>query len=240
MAPLAFVEFADILSRVYVKCAAGQFGKDGVEAMVRRTKEDALATRDSILDAAEQLFVRQGVAGTTLQHIATAAGVTRGAIYWHFLDKGAMFNAMMERVKMPLEAARQLLEEANPLTPLDALREHLLAVFRITVEDPKARRVFEIATLKMEFVDEMNTVRERRKENQELWIARTENAIRDGIKSGQVREGVDPMAVALGLWAILDGLLRLWLLDQQAFDLVKLGGDVVDTHLACLRAGPKT
>ena len=204
--------------------------------MVRRTKEDALATRDSILDAAEQLFVKQGVAGTTLQHIATAAGVTRGAIYWHFLDKGAMFNAMMERVKMPLEAARQLLEADHPLAPLEALREHIMAVFRITVEDPKARRVFEIATLKMEFVDEMNTVRERRKQNQELWMARTEAAIRDGIKAGQVKEGADPLAVALGLWAILDGLLRAWLLDQQAFDLIKLGGQIVDSHLACLRA----
>lgn len=204
--------------------------------MVRRTKEDALATRDSILDAAEHLFVRQGVAGTTLQHIATAAGVTRGAIYWHFLDKGAMFNAMMERVKMPLEAARQILEETNPLAPLEALREHIVAVFRVTVDDPQARRVFEIATLKMEFIDEMNTVRERRKQNQEMWMARTEAAIRDGIAAGQVKEGVDPVAVALGLWAILDGLLRAWLLDQQAFDLVKLGGEIVDTHLACLRA----
>ncbi|WP_426110080.1 TetR family transcriptional regulator [Massilia sp. PWRC2] len=204
--------------------------------MVRRTKEDALATRDSILDAAEQLFVRQGVSGTTLQHIATAAGVTRGAIYWHFLDKGAMFNALMERVKTPLEAARQLLEERHPQAPLEALREHILAVFRITVDDPQARRVFEIATLKMEFIDEMNTVRERRKYNQEMWMARTEAAIRDGIASGQVKPGVDPVAVALGLWAILDGLLRAWLLDQQAFDLVKLGGEIVDTHLACLRA----
>jgi TetR/AcrR family acrAB operon transcriptional repressor len=56
--------------------------------MVRRTKEEAAATRDSILDAAEILFAKNGVSRTTLQHIATAAGVTRGAIYWHFVDKG--------------------------------------------------------------------------------------------------------------------------------------------------------
>lgn len=204
--------------------------------MVRRTKEEALATRDSILDAAEHLFVKQGVAGTTLQHIASAAGVTRGAIYWHFLDKGAMFNAMMERVKMPLEAARQLHQENNPMSPLEALREHIMAVLRVTVDDPQARRVFEIATLKIEFIDEMVAVRERRKQNQELWMARTETAIREGIAAGEVREGVDPLAVALGLWAILDGLLRAWLLDQQAFDLMKMGAEIVDTHLACLKA----
>lgn len=206
--------------------------------MARRTKEDALATRDSILDAAEQLFVKRGVSGTTLQHIATAAGVTRGAIYWHFLDKGAMFNAMMERVKMPLEAAMQLFNRANPDDPLDTLREYVLCVFRVTVEDPKARRVFEIATMKMEYLDEMSAVRERRKLNQELWMARTENRIRDAIAIGQVNAAVDPYAVSLGLWAILDGLIRAWLLDPQAFDLMKLGAQVVDTHLESLRAPP--
>jgi TetR/AcrR family acrAB operon transcriptional repressor len=203
--------------------------------MVRRTKEDALATRDSILDAAEQLFVKQGVSGTTLQHIATAAGVTRGAIYWHFLDKGAMFNAMMERVKTPLEAAAQLADRDSTVAPLEALRRHILCVLQVTVEDPKARRVFEIATLKMEFTDELNEVRERRKQNQELWMARTEQRIRAAVANGQVKPDVDPFAVALGLWAILDGLLRAWLLDPQAFDLMKVGAQIVDTHLASLR-----
>jgi TetR/AcrR family acrAB operon transcriptional repressor len=207
--------------------------------MARRTKEDALATRDSILDAAEQLFVKQGVSGTTLQHIATAAGVTRGAIYWHFLDKGAMFNAMMERVKMPLESARQLVDEANAADPLEALREYVMCVFRVTVEDPKARRVFEIATMKMELLDELSAVRERRMDNRLAWMTRTESRIRDAIANGQVKAGVDPYAVALGLWVIVDGLIRTWLLDQQAFDLMKLGAQIVDTHLESLRADNK-
>ena len=206
--------------------------------MARRTKEDALATRDSILDAAEQLFVKQGVSGTTLQHIATAAGVTRGAIYWHFLDKGAMFNAMMERVKMPLESAMLLFDQANAADPIEVLRESMLRVFRMTVEDPMARRVFEIATLKMEFTDELNAVRERRKLNQASWMARTESRVREGIANGQVKAGVEPYAVALGLWAIIDGLLRAWLLDPQEFDLIALGTRIVDTHLESLRAKP--
>lgn len=203
--------------------------------MARRTKEDALATRDSILDAAEQLFVKQGVSGTTLQHIATAAGVTRGAIYWHFLDKGAMFNAMMERVKMPLESAMQLFDQANAAEPLEVVRENIMRVLRLTVEDPKARRVFEIATLKMEFTDALNDVRERRKQNQLGWMEGTQSRIREAIANGQVKADVDPHAVALGLWAIIDGLLRTWLLDPQAFDLLKVGAQIVDTHLASLR-----
>lgn len=66
-------------------------------------------------------------------------------------------------------------------------------------------------------------------------MARTEQRIRAAIANGQVRPEVDPFAVALGLWAILDGLLRAWLLNPQAFDLLKVGAQIVDTHLASLR-----
>ena len=65
--------------------------------MPRRTKEDALATRNSLLDAAERVFLAQGVAGTSLNDIAQEAGTTRGAIYWHFRDKADLFTAMMDR-----------------------------------------------------------------------------------------------------------------------------------------------
>ena len=103
--------------------------------MARRTKEEAAATRDSILDAAEKLFVEQGVSRTTLQHIASEAGVTRGAIYWHFDDKSALFNAMMDRVRLPLEAELQVLDESESADPLDDLRNYVMAVLRRTVND---------------------------------------------------------------------------------------------------------
>ena len=71
--------------------------------MVRRTKEQALVTRHTLLDAAELLFQARGVAGTSLQAIAQAAGTTRGAVYWHFCEKADLFNAMVERVTLPME-----------------------------------------------------------------------------------------------------------------------------------------
>ena len=71
--------------------------------MARRTKQDAQATREALLDAAERVFELRGVSHTSLAHIAEAAGLTRGAVYWHFKDKAALFNAMMERVTLPME-----------------------------------------------------------------------------------------------------------------------------------------
>ncbi|MFP5391387.1 MAG: TetR family transcriptional regulator [Gammaproteobacteria bacterium] len=203
--------------------------------MVRRTKEEALATRDSILDAAEQLFVRQGVSHTTLQHIATEAGVTRGAIYWHFEDKAAVFNALMQRARMPLESAMQVLDQLESEDPLGDLRDYSLAVFRMTVENPRARTVFEIATLKMEYVDELSAVRARRKQTMQEWATRAERRVALAVKQGQIRAGVDAQAVALGLWSLTEGLIRNWLM-TPSFDLLAIGTQAVDTHLGGLRA----
>jgi TetR/AcrR family acrAB operon transcriptional repressor len=204
--------------------------------MARRTKEDAMATHEGILDAAELLFVEQGVSRTTLQHIATAAGVTRGAIYWHFADKAALFNAMMERAKLPLESVMEQFEKAGGADSAAELRALLVAVLRLTMEDPKVRRVFEISSLKLEHVEEMAAVRERKLQSKALWIARTESRIRAGMRHGQFRQGLAPRVVALGLYALLDGLLRTWLYAPDDFDLVKTGTQIVDLHLDSLRA----
>ncbi|MGJ7913879.1 TetR family transcriptional regulator [Massilia sp. LXY-6] len=205
--------------------------------MARRTKEEAAATRDSILDAAEKLFVEQGVSRTTLQHIATEAGVTRGAIYWHFDDKGALFNAMMERATLPLEAELQVLDQAESADPLSDLREYVLAVLRRTVEDPAARRVFEIATLKVEFVDELDEVRCRRQHNLNQWMARAERRIKLAADHGLIGKGIDPAMVALAMWTMVDGLIRNWMFAPQSFDLLAVGKCVIDPYMDGLRAG---
>ena len=205
--------------------------------MARRTKEEAAATRDSILDAAEKLFVEQGVSRTTLQHIASAAGVTRGAIYWHFDDKGALFNAMMERAILPLEAEMQVLDQAESGDPLGDLRNYMLAVLRRTVEDPGARRVFEIATLKVEFVGEMDAVRQRRQQNMANWMNRAEGRIRAAAEKGLIASKVEPGNIGLALWIMIDGLIRTWMFDPQGFDLLRIGQCVIDPYLDGLRAG---
>jgi TetR/AcrR family acrAB operon transcriptional repressor len=205
--------------------------------MARRTKEEAAATRDSILDAAEKLFVEQGVSRTTLQHIASAAGVTRGAIYWHFDDKGALFNAMMERATLPLEAELQVLDAEESSDPLADLRNYVLAVLRRTVEDPSARRVFEIATLKVEFVDEMDAVRCRRQDSLSGWMARAERRIKLAADRGLIGCKVEPAQVALAMWTMIDGLIRNWMFAPKSFDLLELGQCVIDPYINGLRAG---
>ncbi|MBT9462865.1 TetR family transcriptional regulator [Hydrogenophaga sp.] len=204
--------------------------------MVRRTKADALVTRNTLLDAAEHLFQAHGVSRTSLNDIATAAGTTRGAIYWHFKDKADLFNAMMERVTMPLEGAlastaRTAETAANPLL---SLRDLMMNALRQTATDEQTRRVFEVATHKVEYVPEMQAVRDRHLQVRNECVAMTEEALREAVRREDIKLAMPLSTAALGLHVIVDGLIQNWLLDPSAFDLEKSGRHTVDTYLAGL------
>jgi TetR/AcrR family acrAB operon transcriptional repressor len=131
----------------------------------------------------------------------------------------------------------QVLDQAESDDPLVDLRNYMLAVLRRTVEDPGARRVFEIATLKVEFVGEMDAVRQRRQQNMGNWMSRAERRIRLAVDEGLIGGDVEPDRVALGLWTMIDGLIRNWMFDPQGFDLLQIGQCVIDPYLDGLRAG---
>jgi len=199
--------------------------------MARRSKEDALATRHSLLDAAEEVFLRQGVAGTSLNDIAEAAGTTRGAIYWHFKDKADLFNAMMDRVVLPLQGALALVHQAADADPLPALRQAVQAAFRQTVHDPQTRRVFEVATLKVEYVDSLCAVRARHQALRDECIERFRQVLLRSAAVRGVRLALPADAAAHGLHALIDGLIQNWLLDPGAFDLEGAGLKAIDAYL---------
>ncbi len=201
--------------------------------MARRTKADAQATRNSLLDAAELLFQARGVSRTSLNDIATAAGTSRGAIYWHFKDKAALFNAMMERVTLPLEQTLAGVGEraASLDDPELALRVAMIEALRITSTDAQVRRVFEVATLQVEYNDEMHPVRERHLHVRNEWVARTAQALEAATRRLKQPLPMPLHSAALGLHAIVDGLLHNWLLDTRAFDLVGCGAPVIDAYL---------
>jgi TetR/AcrR family acrAB operon transcriptional repressor len=199
--------------------------------MARRSKEDALATRHALLDAAEHVFLAQGVAGTSLNDIAQAAGTTRGAIYWHFKDKADLFNAMMDRVAMPLQCALSLVDEEAGDDPLPGLKKSIRAAMRQTVHDPQTRRVFEVATHMVEYVDSLCAVRERHREVRDLWTARFRHVLLRSAQARGVKLSVPATVAAHGLHGLLDGLLQNWLLDPGAFELESCASRAVDAYL---------
>ncbi len=204
--------------------------------MARRTKEDALVTRNLLLDAAERVFQRRGVSRTSLQEIAQEAGLTRGAIYWHFDNKADVFDAMMQRVTLPLTTQFNDQPEAQTADPLQHLRRHVASAFHQTVHDQQVQRVFEIASHKVEYVDELQALRERHIAERGECMDDLDRLLALAVERDQLPAGTPVRLAAIGLHALIDGLMHNWLLNPASFDLEAVGAQALDAHLAGLAA----
>ena len=203
--------------------------------MVRRTKEEALETRTQLLDAAERVFSDKGVTNTSLNEIAEAAGVTRGAIYWHFRNKMDLLDALMDRVRLPLEDLR---EQAMAIAPDDIvaqIRINAVHVLRQAVLDPHHRAIATILLHKCEYVDDVLPLKQRHLESRNECAADVEQRFAYAISLGQLPTQLNPRLLTMALFSYVDGLIYNWLLDPDYFDLAAEAETLVDIFFDGLR-----
>jgi len=203
--------------------------------VARRTKDEAQETRSRILDAAERVFSEHGVSRTSLEDIAQAAGVTRGAIYWHFKDKGDLFEAMVNRVTLPLEAMVARSSDESVGDPLASLKACAVSALKRAATDPQCHRVFDVVTHKCEYIGEMAGVNKRISAIQKGCVDRSEQAIRNAVRRGQLPASVNPRLAAIGLDAMLFGLISNWLANPGYLPLERQAEAMIDLYLDGLR-----
>ena len=204
---------------------------------MRRTKEDSLATREQVLDAAERVFRERGVGHASLAEVADAAGVTRGAIYHHFSSKADLFEAMLARAEMPLDAAFDA-ARAQGRDPLTTMRETTIGALRYLASSQRVRNVFEVAFLRCEYTDELASVEKRhlreRAECLNFGVALLEQAV----AHGDLPPDTDVRLAAQMFYAYVNGLMRDWVQAPDDFDLNAAAPQLIDVFLAGLRAVP--
>ena len=204
--------------------------------MVRRTRKEAAATREALLDAAERVFRAHGVARATLSEVAAAAGLTRGAVYWHFRDKADLFEAMCERAAMPMEA---MLEAAGARgDPLAQLRG--MAVLGLTrlASDPRTQAVFDVIFHPCEFTAELAPVARRQHAADDDCGREVTALLEAAIACGQLPADCDPRLAAQMLKSFMVGVMHEWVQSPDAYDLARAAPAFVDTLLAGLVTNP--
>ena len=205
---------------------------------MKRTRQEAMETRERILDCAEIAFSAKGVTHTALEDIATAAGVTRGAIYGHFKNKSDIFDAMVSRVKLPLQADAEATGDPEAKDPLGLIRELLAKCLRDAATDLHAHRVFDVLYTKCEYSSEMGSLLERTIEAGRQGRARLARGLRNAQRKSQLPLDLDTKRAAAMLNALIGGVLRDWLLDRNEIALPKDAERIVDAALDMLRFSP--
>jgi AcrR family transcriptional regulator len=176
-------------------------------------------TLDQVLiDAAMDLFASYGYRGTSLARIARAAGVTKGALYWHFADKEAFFLAVVAKV---LGEWNPAFEKPVAATDIAGFRTEFLKLFdtmaALNEKNPWVSRLLLIIALESHKIGP-RVLRSMRKANLDFF-AHFREMIERGQELGALDTSLDTHSAATQIFSSYLGLAMLWYLHGPRFDL---------------------
>ncbi|AZM95108.1 TetR family transcriptional regulator [Vreelandella venusta] len=202
--------------------------------MARKTKAEAAATREALLDAAEEVFFAKGVARTSLEQIARHADLTRGAVYWHFKNKGDLFMALVERVRMPFQSLMEEVNNADPtISPLTAIQLACYAGLN-RMEQPSHQRILSILLHRCEFFSDINPIKMQDEIADECFDEML-SVFQLAQQQQLLRDDLTPEVATRLMQAALGGLFHDWLRNPESFSLCERGGELIDTLITMMK-----
>lgn len=183
---------------------------------MRRTKEEAEKTKIALLEAAEKLFLKKGVSKTSLEEIARTAGMTRGAVYWHFKNKDHLINELMSQIFQPVEQVFQefLTMQGSVIQKLFGLFNN---VFNALSNDEQTRNIFTILLRRCEYTDELSESEARCNNMIEGFISHCAELISEPETARHLRPDITPNLAAHMLHIVTTGVLNDWARDPKQF-----------------------
>jgi len=203
---------------------------------MRRTKEDAARTRAAIVEGALACFDRYGITSSTVEQIACAAGVSRGAVYHHFAGKREILREIRDNVSLPLldEADTALLRHEGPGAL--ARIERFLGAFLTTIEnDPRTRQALVVMQFRCEYVGELGDELDAGVRNIDRLAKALEGAYREAHAAGELAPGLRPEIAALETTMFVNGLVRLCIMHGRGAALCRNARAAVASHMALRR-----
>lgn len=190
--------------------------------MARKTKEEALATRNNILDAAATVFYENGLQGASLEDIARRAGVTRGAVYWHFKNKSDIFYAVHERLHGGYMAMlEELLEREGSRLTLPAMESFFVAKFKELDGDKHRREMLNLCMFHCNDPEDAAAFRARQREYKRCAAALLEKMFTRVEAGGGLKPDLPARDVAPMFSTLMSGILFESQNDSEFFDITR-------------------
>lgn len=155
--------------------------------MARTTKEEAQKTRQRIMDTAISLFYSDGVSATTLEHIAEAASLTRGAIYWHFKNKTDLVTAIHDQMHLTIVEAMYRDLKNSDHSPLVRLQNASTGFLLNLAIDDMQQKVMTIFNLKCDYSGEMAIFLARQEQNKQQGAALFVSTFQEAIDRNDIK-----------------------------------------------------
>lgn len=204
---------------------------------MRKTKTEAQKTRQHLLDAALEVFWRDGVTRASLQAIAQEAGVTRGALYWHFKNKEDLFETLFEQQYADFFAAfndQTLRDNQDVWTHL---QHNLTAMFETLATRESKHKFCNVMFSKCEQTAGNETITELACRYHRLFQKQITYALQLSREQGRLPENTDIELAAIYLESSLVGLIKIWIDEPERFDLIAKSKRVIAANMRVLQQG---
>ncbi|GAB2879518.1 TetR family transcriptional regulator [Streptomyces mayteni] len=193
---------------------------------MRRTAEEAAATRAALLDAALTVVARQGYAATRLEDVVAQARVTRGALYHHFRGKADLFAAALAARWGELAGeVFGALDGDRP--PLSRLERFVAGYARRVQQDPRFRELLEVVVLRTEALPELAEGIAEKRHAVDGWRQALGPVLAEAEAAGQLRAGLDAGSAAADVLVLLHGVTVVTTLDAGPVDPDRLARTLV-------------
>lgn len=200
--------------------------------MAKKTKAEALKTRQLLIETAIIQFATRGVANTTLNDIADAAGYT-GRYLLAFWQQ----NAALQWTLAAAAPLRDLIQDRLTLhisdNPLQQLREKLIVGLQYIAEIPRQQALLQILYHKCEFHEGMISEQEIREK-----IGFSQKGLRDALQAsmteGLISRTTDLDVVLIIIHGSFSGIVKNWLMSSTRYDLYQQAPALVDNVLRML------
>jgi AcrR family transcriptional regulator len=212
-------------------------GPDSGRAGLRRS----LVERE-ILERAAELFAERGFAGTTVQDIADALGMSRPALYYYVKSKDVILEQLVENLSINDAEVLEKIYARRDGGPTEKLREMALQLATNAGSNPHQTQILSQSKHHLP-----QPIAELNREAERSIARRLMEVLEQGIRKGQFRE-VDPRTAALSIigmclwtaWWVEDtplGQVTEQIADQAVSSVLVAEGDTdLDDPAALLRA----
>jgi len=182
-------------------------------------------TRTKILASAKRVFARHGFNGASLDLVASDAGLTKGAVYWHFAGKNDLFLALCENSldQLLTRLPNQVHGVFASADPMDSFKKMLKAEF-ISCEDDLGVR----PALFFEFVSNAREprIREKLAEAFANLFQGTTGLLEEMQRKKMIAETANPHDLAVTLHALINGTVLMWLVAPQQVSFERLADEI--------------
>jgi len=196
--------------------------------MVRKTWAEAQITRQRILDAAREIFLAQGFAGSSLQQVADAAGLTRGAIYWHFNNKKQLLHVLMAHTPACDHSTGSKGKDVDPAQAL--IRLAMAPLERLHWTTP-LEHALELPVSAAPSIDAVVMGHKLYGEQRALLLQELQLACDNVYRQRDLEGGLSSKDAARGLTWLIEGLMWRWNRHPGAFDLLGMGNLAISAYV---------